>query len=419
MRRVVAILTVCLTMPVALPPAQVHGQATAQQGPRLFPFREPGKEGKWGYIDAQGNVAIKPQFSWAADFRDGRAMVVTDKVSGYIDDKGRLAFACPADWEAYGDFSEGMAPFQIHGKWGFCNRDGKVVIAPRHDEAGPFSEGLARVNIGAKPGFLGRPKEGGKWGFIDMTGKVAIPLRFEYAEPFSDGLAFVQEVGRAAAMFIDKKGRVSATPEFDTQGGKQSLFPETSFSEGLAVVVTLDGTGSHAGFIDKAGRFVIPPKFDVAQSFSEGFAVVMVNEQAGYIDHQGRIAITPQFAGADRFSDGLAAVRLKEGAGTENSGNVHPATGFAYIDNRGRVTIPKEGVPKSEPFNDAEGFRDGLARVHVGGRWQTMPDAGVYWKGGTWFYINKKGEIVRRVRADDEEGPRLGGETMRPNRSDD
>ena len=33
-----------------------------------------------------------------------------------------------------------------NGLWGYINQDGKFVIKPQFDEAGPFSEGLARVN---------------------------------------------------------------------------------------------------------------------------------------------------------------------------------------------------------------------------------------------------------------------------------
>jgi len=42
---------------------------------------------------------------------------------------------------------------------GFCDRNKKIVIPIKYDFAGVFSEGLAPVNLN------------GKWGFIDKRGK--------------------------------------------------------------------------------------------------------------------------------------------------------------------------------------------------------------------------------------------------------
>ena len=45
-------------------------------------------------------------------------------------------------------------------KYGFIDKNGKVVIELQFDNAGAFSEGLAEV------------EKDGKWGFIDKRGKV-------------------------------------------------------------------------------------------------------------------------------------------------------------------------------------------------------------------------------------------------------
>ena len=44
--------------------------------------------------------------------------------------------------------------------------------------------------------------------------------------------------------------------------------------------------------------------------FSEGLAPVRVDERWGYIDKAGRIVISPQFDYAESFFGGLARVRL-------------------------------------------------------------------------------------------------------------
>lgn len=65
--------------------------------------------GKWGYIDATGEVIIKPQFSKAWYFSDGLAMVK--------DKQGRV---------------------------GYIDQTGKYVIKPKYDIAGSFQNGYAK-----------------------------------------------------------------------------------------------------------------------------------------------------------------------------------------------------------------------------------------------------------------------------------
>lgn len=67
------------------------------------------------------------------------------------------------------------------------------------------------------------------------------------------------------------------------------------------------------GYVDKSGRPVIKPQYELAQDFSEGLAAVEVRGKGcGYIDTQGRMVIAPQFDGARGFKDGMAWVSTKE-----------------------------------------------------------------------------------------------------------
>ena len=66
-------------------------------------------------------------------------------------------------------------------KYGFIDKNGKVVIEPQFDYAGAFSEGLGKV------------KKDGKWGFIDKSGKVVIEPQFDSIFNFSEGLAEVEK----------------------------------------------------------------------------------------------------------------------------------------------------------------------------------------------------------------------------------
>ena len=85
-------------------------------------------------------------------------------------------------------------------KYGFIDKNGKVVIEPQFDDAGDFSEGFAQV------------KKDGKWGFIDKSGKVVIEPQFRDAEPFSEGFARVAievEGGKGDVQIIIQGRRIT------------------------------------------------------------------------------------------------------------------------------------------------------------------------------------------------------------------
>ena len=56
--------------------------------------------------------------------------------------------------------SEGLIAVRKDGKWGFCNRSGKIKIKPRWNRVDSFRDGRAKVF------------DGERWGIIDKSGKV-------------------------------------------------------------------------------------------------------------------------------------------------------------------------------------------------------------------------------------------------------
>lgn len=356
--------------------------------PPLFPYRDAGQ---WGYINDKGEVVVQPQFSHAGDFSEGLAYVAKrlGGTRGYIDETGAMAFEIPDDWGVR-DFSDGLAVFRISDKFGYFDRQGKIVVEAKYDDAKNFSEGLAAVNVGAVSEGFPRPflREGGKWGFIDKRGNVVIPIEWKDVDyrGFRAGLAQVTVNDRFG--FIDKKGKVAFTLENQWNDPKRWIASVGVFSEGLANVRTSGYDGPYSGFIDKSGKFAIQPKFDGARDFSEGLAIVTAGKKSGYADRTGQIVIEPQFDDAKDFHEGLAAVQKGQG--------------WSYIDKRGQIVV-------AGPFNDTESFHGGLARVHEGGEFVITNDGPAYWTGGEWFYINAKGQKVRRC-CRDEESPGYGNE---------
>lgn len=244
----------------------------------------------WGYIDEKGKWVILPTFLWAAEFKEGRAVVYVHSIEknglrkyGYIDMTGKLAI--PALYARARDFSEGAAAVMTAGRWGFIDIEGQWLNNQRFDEVKDFTEGLAPA------------REQGKWGFVDRSGLFMIRPLYDDVKPFSEGLAPVKLNGKWG--YIDRTGQWVLQPQW----AKANQF--------------FNGRAIAAGhYIDKSGKVVINGgNFGELTDFSEGFAAVEVpartryeNSKWGYIDTSGNFLIGPRFELARSFKGGLARV---------------------------------------------------------------------------------------------------------------
>jgi hypothetical protein len=311
-----------------------------------------------------------------------------------------------------------------HGKHGYIDRDGKVVIPISLEGTYVlhFSEGLVSFSERVKPEPRRLPyvDEKGKlhihaqekWGFIDVNGAVVVAPKFDAVAKFSEGLAAVAfDTDRTSYScihcdpnqqwgFIDKLGKMVIQAQY-----RSAL----SFSEGLAAVMN---DNRKWGYIDTKGMLVIPFAFQSARPFSGGLAPVSVNRKVGYIDKKGNFVIKPQFAEAGDFSEGLAAVR--RGGKTEFM-ILGPAGGkWAFIgkDGKNRIVLPVH-------TEQARDFADGLAAIEVGNRCGYVDKSGAFviptafsfcddfsegladvLSNEKWQYIDTKGRVVLEVPYD-------------------
>jgi hypothetical protein len=66
------------------------------------------------------------------------------------------------------------------------------------------------------------------------------------------------------------------------------------------------------GFVNSDYEVVIPPKYSLAEDFSEGLALVMLNSEFGFINKSGEVVISFQYDDAKSFENEVAKVRLGE-----------------------------------------------------------------------------------------------------------
>lgn len=127
-----------------------------------------------------------------------------------------------------------------------------------------------------------------------------------------------------------------------------------TFKEGFARV----HKNMRYGFINNLGNEVIPLIYDFASDFSEGVASVKIANRYGFINKNGDIVIGFEFEYAGDFSEGYALI--------ENKGKM------GYINKNGTIVI--------EPiYSSANSFENGKAEVE---------------NNGIFFFINKQGLCV-------------------------
>ncbi len=146
--------------------------------------------------------------------------------------------------------------------------------------------------------------------------------------------------------------------------GKYSSIGE--FHDGLSMVSLQTDSGEKYGFIDAAGREVVPCQYFVARDFSEGLAAVKSAVGWGYINTAGQEVIACQYDWPGNFADGVAIVQMN--ATSDPFGGI-----YGVIDKAGNIVVP---FGRYE-FIDEEGFSGGLALV------RTADGLGIVDKTGT------------------------------------
>lgn len=199
-----------------------------------------------------------------------------------------------------------------------------------------------------------------RFGVIDREGEIVLPLKHTVITDFRENRAFTFN-GRLR--LINSDGEIIRTYEEDYVGDE--------FHEGLAILSEVDdathGDQKVDGFVDRNGKFVIPPMYRNTIEdtwihsnddwYSDGLIRIRVDGLAGYIDGRNHIVIEPQYEMGTRFSEGLAGVR---------SGNR-----WGFIDRGNRVVIPMQ-------YENVQPFSAGLASVCVNGKWGVIHKSGQY-----------------------------------------
>jgi hypothetical protein len=310
-----------------------------------FPVQDR-ETGMWGFVDREGKPLTHAVFDWAGDFRQGRGLAELDGAMGYIDEDyeqtgkwaiyPRFVINDPGDMAAYGFFDGRALARNSDGLWGYLDRDGEWAIEPVMPEARDY------------PGVpAGDFSEGLAWfQLVEMRERNAVDDLGNAKRDAEDNL-IKESYARRTIGYMNRDGKVVIEPKY--QMGHD-------FGEGLAGV-RVRSQGSW-GFIDRDGRQVIRPQFEAAGVFADGLCPVKRSGRWGYIDTDGEEVIAYQFDEARSFSEGLAAARLGDRWGYINTSGqwaiepvfddfdayAHPGEPRAFENGLARVTLQGETI---------------------------------------------------------------------------
>lgn len=252
---------------------------------------------------------------------------------------------------AQNNFTPDLIPYRKGEKWGFADKNKKIIIPCEYDNVQPFNahnlaiveknnkyylmDKTGKILPNTEHGYImqqsedlyvvsekGLDREGipmGKQGYMDKQGKVVISMQYDLCYRFSDGLAKVRKDGTIG--FIDKTGK--------TVIPFKKYYDAGYFNSG--VTWTRNETGYY--IIDKTGKeislsHIKIDEYDGIRDFNEGIAIVKKDGKYGAIDKTGKLIIPIQYSYLSDFSEGLAVVKEKS------------SEGQGFIDKTGKIVIP-------------------------------------------------------------------------------
>lgn len=213
------------------------------------------KDGKYGFIDENGNIIINCEYENLADY-----------------------------------FLEDMIVAKKDGKCGCIDKNGNIVIDFEYDRIGVFSEGIVSA------------KKGDKIGFLDKQGNIIIDFKYEYIydeesnkdnfEFFTDMPEFKEDVVAVfkdeQGFFIDKSGNKAI--DFETE------FNTTHFNRAFNNGILVGQKNGKTGIFDKTGKLLVDFIYDDIQNYGcIELLPAELNGKWGCIDKKGNTIINFEF----------------------------------------------------------------------------------------------------------------------------
>jgi hypothetical protein len=348
-------------------------------------------------------------------------VVETTSGCGYADSTG---WKITPQFDLCGEFSEGFAPVVQKGLLGYINFQGEFVLKPTYPWLRKMdSRGLGNVDLdvrdaqrrmewaGFQSGHALVQDTQGLWFFLNRKFEIASSKRFRSSWGFSESWASVQD--SLAWWLVDSTGSQKVGPFAGLGLKSEGLIPAQKLAQDSPKhpdsLVQSATSGGLWGFVDSTGNWVIPPRFDQASSFSEGYAVVDSGGLQALMDPQGQVS--EWFQEVSPLSEGMWYHKSPEG----------------FVWRQRPKSVQQLGFVVGETWSDLRRFRSGIAAVKKDGNWsyigvdgskhsglwqrQNLDSAGSFMAGiakikqqGIVLWIDARGAEISLMKAGEIQG---------------
>lgn len=387
------------------------------------------KNGRWGYIDMDGKVAIDFQYDSAGLFEEGLAVVDIGGKDRYIDRTGKTVLRPICERAC--SFHRGVAIVQRDGKYGFMARDGRWLIEPKYDNVdfGPHHSDAYEKN-----GFVWIIK-GDLQGLVKLTGNGRVQVlaepRYSRIRPYENNkasftLLHKDEDGcyglRMTEGYLDETGKeIARWVAVDDKGVPQK--DKDPFRKSGAAV---QDKNHKWGYVDDNLNSVIACQYDEEFSFNDrGWAIVRAAGRYGVIDRKGKLLLDPVYQTLEAWvEDYIIAQRqgrqfLVSSRDFRKIGDeydwIEPGTEVHKVRRNGRYGgIDSRGKELVSPLYDDCRIETGYAWVKQNNEWIYLDVPGgqrkfgivcddVHWfvdgfaeakRGDHWGVIDTQGRVV-------------------------
>lgn len=318
------------------------------------------KNGKWGYINKQGEYVIQPKYDYAASFSEGKALCgyllsetcdmssewnlklidysgneidlkdkYTDRITGRVDLNNLTGFMIS-------DYNPDTNVYDLKNTYEYWVNNGYITI-PCHTgqtthvfssngtEFADFAFNYTAFNDGViSKNFMDGGFVSDKFGnkIIKYSGESHLyyneqTYKVSGVYSFNDnyGTCYVYDNDyNGHVAIIDKNGNLKYVSETDKlASGMLSTNPKCDFIVGNieGLLCTSSKDGKH-GAVDMNGNVRVPFIYDGTLPCSEGLIAVEKDGKWGYVDTYGNEVIEPQYDKVTGFNGGMA-LAVKDG----------------------------------------------------------------------------------------------------------
>jgi len=323
--------------------------------------------GKWGFIDANGNVLIKPEYDSYQVPLHGTCIVRLDKKWGMLDTSGKILVPFSFDMVSYLNMgTELMVQTQLNSvQMGCIDTLGNIVVPIQYRKIIPLGDHFIGVSTN------------GKWGVSKTSGEVITDEKYLEVSPFSNGYAAVR-TGRKWGI-IDSTGKEIVAPVYDAAG---------TFSEGMCAV----RQSIYWGFINTNGTLAVPCNYTMVGSYLRNAAPVKTKTGWALIDHDGKQITKPNFTFIERIGEIPVFSFRKDGVNgllSTDGKVILPAkysklkdvgmNRIAFLDNLHWGIMDTSGhILANSNFDKIGVFTEGMCPVCVGSSWGYIGENGQY-----------------------------------------